>query len=223
MESIKPPDIVENEWSQYSLLRDSGVKKSAATALSVLIEKIEKCSNAEVDDFLLGLCDREINNKYCGVIQHPLFVKCILPMLEKGFREQSPREMVLLARFSEGIFSNAVHSVFAYLEPREIYRKVLEIDPLHVEAFNLLVGEYIRYLDYGAHHLPDSLIINLSDAQKNLRECAQIILASQHRVSPTLLEKYKHLSSLYGHYERWSLSCRNMDFADWCKMHNVPI
>jgi len=218
METL-PPSMIANEWSRYVQLRESGLKKQANQALLTAIEKIEKSQSTEVKEFLLSLCDVGLGQRPEQRIQHPIYARCILPLLLNGLKENSAREITYIIRSRYCGFAKEVYNAIGDIDSKDLLRAALISDPNNTDVINLLVKNYVEDLYFGAHHLPEALIVDLGYAQELLQESADFISRHRYQVSAQLIEEYKYYSALYSDYAEWESSRGTLDFAAWCTLH----
>ena len=119
------PAEIEADWSQYIKLRESGLKKQANRALLDIVQKIENIGPEQFKVFLYSLCEDGLGKNYSSRIQHPIFVKCILPLLLKGFESGSATELVYLAKANQSGFGKEVYKATGGVSNRELLKKAI--------------------------------------------------------------------------------------------------
>jgi len=217
--NIVPPKEIEIEWFKYIQLRDSGLKKQANKALLTVISAIHNSDQEKMKEFLLSLCDECLVSFSEQRIQQPLYVKCILPILVEGLKNGSVPEITYLVRSNACGFSNEVFKEIGDITEEDLLKKALEIDPSNIEAINLLANDYVQALDFGAHHLPESLIVELSYAKRVLSESAEFILRNRDCINESILQGHKYYSFLYSDYETWESEKKEITFSEWCSLN----
>ena len=214
--NIEVPLEITNEWSQYENLRDSGLKKQANNALLSVIAKIKKNQSDSINEFLLSLCDIGLGKNVENKIQYPLYVQCILPILLDGLKRKSTREISYIVRSNSCGFGKEIYEAIGDISNRELLQVALESEPSNVGVINQLVYDYVDELYFGAHHLPDGLIVELERAQKTIKESAEFILKNCEHVREELIDEHKYYSGLYQDYADWKSELHGGNFSDWC-------
>jgi len=211
------PAEIEADWSQYIKLRESGLKKQANRALLDIVQKIENIGPEQFKVFLYSLCEDGLGKNYSSRIQHPIFVKCILPLLLKGFESGTAKDLVYLAKANQSGFGKEVYKATGGVSNRELLKKALSADPENIVAKNMLAADYVEALYFGAHHLPDALITDLQTANSLIKESAAFLLENADCIAEQLIEGHKYYSRLYKDYEAWSSGNYTDDFGKWCE------
>ena len=213
---IYPPKEIENEWLRYNELKSSGLKKQANKALLDVIEIIKESKSGRFNDFLLGLCDKGLGGSLDNKIQHPLFVQCILPLLLFGLEKKSAREITYIVRSNSCGFGREIYNAIGDVSNLELLKIAHASEPNNQNVVNLIVHDYIESLYFGAHHLPECLIIDLEYSRNIISESAEFILNNRKNIKAELIEQHKYYSSLYRDYEIWVSENNGGDFAQWC-------
>jgi hypothetical protein len=215
MNKQAPPEIID-EWSTYQTLRDAGLKKQANVALRLVIEKIKKNPSESIREFLLSLCETAFGKDRRNKIQQPLFISCILPILLEGLKQKSAQEILYIVKFRSHGFSKEIYNSIGDLSSEELLKTAHDSDPLHIGIINQLACNYVDDLYFGAHHLPDALIIELEHAKKILRESAEFIIKNRPLIHEDLVEEHRYYSALYQDYADWEIEDNGETFSDWC-------
>jgi len=215
--SIDVPEEIEKEWSQYEKLRNSGLRKQANKALLTTIAKIKSNQNPSINEFLLSLCEKGLDQDPQQRIQHPLYVQCILPLLLSGLERKSAREISFIVRSSG--YGKEIYDAIGDISHRELLNIALESEPKNIDIINQLVSDYVYELYFGAHHLPEVLIVELDYAQGIIKECAEFILKNQNCVREDIVEEHKYYSNLYQDYADWKNKSHGIDFSSWCNLN----
>ncbi|WP_028112784.1 hypothetical protein [Ferrimonas kyonanensis] len=214
-----PPEI-EADWNQYNELRESGLKKQANRALLNIVKKIENIGPEKFKGFLFSLCEDGLGKNHSRKIQYPIFVKCILPLLLRGFELRSAKELVYLAKANQSGFGKEVYKAIGDVCNRDLLKEALLVDPENIVAKNMLAADYIEELYFGAHHLPDTLITDLKTANSTIKESAEFLLKNGNCIEDQLIEGHKYYSRLYKDYEEWFSGNYTYGFCKWCEENN---
>ncbi|KNC66325.1 hypothetical protein [Pseudoalteromonas ardens] len=219
--NIVPPKEIEKEWANYEKLKDSGLRKQANKALLTVIEEIQNGNKHRMKEFLLSLFDDALTKFSETRIQQPLFVKCILPILVQGLKAGLAREITYIVRANECGFGDEIFKELGELSNEELLKSALASEPGNIEAINLLANEYVSILDFGAHHLPSGLVIELDYAKRVISESAAFILKHRDNIHENIIKEHQYYSSLYTDYQKWKAEEKNLDFAGWCSKNKL--
>lgn len=213
---IMPPKEIENEWAQYLELREAGLKKQANKALLEVIEQIKQNQSSSIKEFLLALCEKGLGQSLDHKIQHPLYVQCILPLLLIGLDGESAKEIIYIVKSNSCGYGGEIFNAIGDISNLELLKTALKSEPNNREVVNLIVHDYVENLYFGAHHLPQGLIMELSEAKNTLKESAEFILKNRSIIRDDLIENHKYYSDLYRDYEDWKNEVSELDFSQWC-------
>lgn len=214
-----PKQVAEN-WSHYQALQNSGLKKQANKALNEIVSQLEGKDDADIKGFLFSLCDKGLNPNVEYKIQYPLFVKCIIPLLLNGYKRNSVKELLYIVKAMKYGYWKEIYEYFGDISPRNLLKKALELDTNNVEVLSELMAEYISELEYGAHHLPDTIVLDLAYINQTISECSAFILKNRKHIDPQALDVFKYYSRLCRDYSEWTRETNELDFLAWCIQHD---
>ena len=214
---MQPPIEIESDWERYKGLRSSGLKKQANKALLTVIQTMEKKGLEYFKVFLYSLCEEGLGGHYESKVQHPMFVRCLLPLLVSGVKSKSAKEIIYVVKARSSGFGKELYESIGDIPDRDLLKIVLSTEPNNQTALNLLAADYIEELYFGAHHLPEVLITDLSVAKSVSEELAKLILSNKSLINESLVTKYSYYTRLYEDYEIWLNGQHTYDFAKWCE------
>ena len=215
--NTEPPKEIEVDWNLYRDLRCSGLKKQANKVLLTVVKKIENIGSNSFKDFLYSLCEQGLGKDYIHKIQHPIFLRCILPLLVAGVNENSAQEIIYVVKANASGFSKEIYDSIGDISNRELLRRAELTEPENKTVTNLLLADYIQELYFGAHHLPDTLITDIESAKAIIKEASEIIVKNEGIIEKKLVESYKYYSDLYNDYSSWNKGNQACNFSTWCK------
>lgn len=212
------PKHLEPAWRKYNELRSDGLKKQANQALLSIVETIERHGPEKYKHFLFELCEQGLSHDANRRnIQHPLFVRCILPMLVKGYESNSVTELIHLVRGNLCGFGKEIYTAIGDISNEVLLKTVLSIDPAHSQAIELLAQDYVHALDFGAHHLPDALVVDWTYAEGVIQESSQFFGEHADSIDQALIESHQYYLQLYSDYQTWKDGEYSFNFQTWCE------
>ena len=108
------------------------------------------------------------------------------------------------------------------VDNKDILKKILSTDANNEIAINLLAREYIESLYFGAHHLPETLIISDDYADLLLNDSAFIFEKYKNYINDRAANTYKYYNQLYSDYKTWKTGTFHCSFEEWCDKNNLP-
>lgn len=217
---MKIPKEIKSQWLTYIDLKEKGLKKQANKALKSVVNIINMYDVGYFNDFLYSLCKLELNKGINNQLQYPIFVKCILPILVEGVRNNSVKDIVYLVQASESGFSREIYKELGDISNRDLLRTALISEPDNTTVKSLLGANYVYDLYYGAHHLPDSMIGDIAYVTSLINESSDFFDANSQVLHKDLINEHSYYCQLYRDYIMWESGCFDFDFSTWCEKHN---
>jgi hypothetical protein len=214
------PNLIADDWSRYQELQNSGLKKQANKALNQIVALLEGREDADIKYFLFNLCDNGLNAQRANKIQHPLFVKCIIPWLLDGFERKSAPELFFIVKAAKYGYWQEIYKFFGDVSTRELLKTALESDTDNKEMIAELISDFISEFEFGAHHLPENIVLDLSLINKSISECSAFILKYRKQIDSKTVESFKYYSKLYKDYSEWDEEVTKLSFLSWCIHHD---
>ena len=214
------PNLITDEWSRYQELQNSGLKKQANKALNQIVGLLEGKEDADIKDFLFILCDKGLNPQRANKVQHPLFVKCIIPLLLNGFKRKSAKELLFIVKAAKYGYWQEIYKSFGDVSTRELLKTALETEADNKDVIVELVSDFISELEYGAHHLPENIVLDLALINQTIGECSAFILKHRNNIDNQLVDVFQYYSRLYNDYSEWDKELTKFDFLSWCIHHD---
>lgn len=214
-----PKQVAEN-WSRYKELQNLGLKKQANKALNEIVSQLEGKEDADITAFLFCLCEKGLNPKREYKIQHQLFVKCIIPLLLNGYKRNSVKELLYIVKAMKYGYRKEINEAFGDISPQDLLKTALELGTDNKEVVLELMTEYISELEYGAHHLPNTIVLDLAIINQTISECSAFILKNRKYIDAQAIEVFKYYSRLFSDYSEWGKETTNLDFLSWCIKHD---
>jgi hypothetical protein len=211
------PKEIGRDWSEYTHLRSSGLKKKANQLLLSIVKMIEKQGVEKFKGFLYALCEEGFSDNDEKKIQHPIFVRCVLPLLIEGYKSNSIQELIFIVKANGHGFGGIIYDAIGDVSNQKHLKSALETDPSNIEVINLLAQEYVESLYFGAHHLPDCLIVELEYANSLIGESSQFIEQYRGVIDARYIESHQYYLQLYGDYQVWNAGEFQYDFKEWCE------
>jgi len=213
-------NLIIEDWSSYQEFKNTGLKKQANKALSQIVSKLEGKEDTDIKSFLFNLCDIGLNPNRTNKIQHPLFVKCIVPLLLDGFEQKSSKELFIIAKAAKYGYCKEIYHSFGDVSTRYLLKTALETDTFNKAIIAELMSDFIGELEYGAHHLPQTIVLNLTLVNQTIMECSTFILKYGIYIDNQVIDIFKYYSILYKDYSVWDDEITNLDFLSWCILHD---
>lgn len=214
------PNLIADDWSRYQELQNSGLKKQANKALNQIVALLEGKEYADIKDFLFSLCDKGLNPQRANRIQHPLFVKCIIPLLINGFERKSAKELLFIVKATKYGYWQDIYKSFGDVSTRELLKTALESEAENKDIIVELMSDFISELEYGAHHLPENIVLDLALINQTISECSAFILKHRKLIDNQVIDVFQYYSRLYKEYSEWEKEMTKLDFLSWCIHHD---
>jgi hypothetical protein len=194
------------DYGQYCLLREKGLRKQALSKLSTFLEHAKGWGFNKKKEFVTWLCSQmeSIPDASYGPYPFPLARELFIPFFEEWTQKEpsNPEAWTLKARYGEDFSA---------------YSKAIEIDPTNQRARVALANAIIGYLEHAMHHLPEYFIGDeqeaLAAAQEGYEHLSYI---NEGDVRTYLLRELKEAENLL---LDWVTFRKEMgtDFDAWCR------
>ena len=214
------PKEIEQDWHEYNKLKHSGLKKQANKLLLSIVEKIENQGLLKFKNFLFSLCEEGLSSDYTKKIQHPIFVRCVLPLLVDGYNSNSVQELVFIVKANINGYCREIFQSIGQVSNQELLKTALLAEPNNRMIISLLAADYVEGLYYGAHHLPDCLIIEQEYANSLIKESSLFFEQHSDLIEIKLIDSHKYYLQLYHDYLVWKTGLFKFSFQEWCEKNN---
>lgn len=194
-----------NDYGQYCLLREKGLRKQALSKLSDFLRNSQSWSFDQKKEFVIWLCNQmdSIPDASYGPYPTPLARELLIPFFEE-WTQRDP------------INSEAWTLKGRYGDDFSAYFKAIEIDPKNQRARIALTDASIGYLEHAMHHLPHYFIGDEQEALTATREAYEHLSHIDDGEPRThLLQELKNAENLL---LDWMTFKKEMgtDFDEWC-------
>jgi len=130
-------------------------------------------------------------------------VRCILQLLVDGYKSSSVKELIYIVKANSHGFGGDIYKAIGDVSNQDHLKAALLSEPSNMIVINLLAADYVEALYFGAHHLPDRLIVELEYANSLIHESALFLEEHQDSVETELVESHEYYVGLYHYYQVW--------------------
>lgn len=202
----------EEDYKNYLINREKGLRKEAFSCLSLFIKDFEKRDENEQRRFIEKLFELEYNHDviYVGVPQ-PL-KQVLYPKLEKWCNSYDTNERVL---FWAG----------KYMWRLDYVRKSLELNPNYDRAREHIIKIDLDRLYFATHHLPDYYCKD-GEEQEDIKLCEKVEInikkLQSKEIKEYLLKDLYFYKNLIENYIAWKAH-GSKSFKEWGEENNKNV
>lgn len=203
-------------WNEYQQSRVPQVKQRANRLLDTFVAVMQREDETTRTTFAYSIlrtwdtADPNIPHPYIS----PLLVKTLVcPVLVQAYSKQHMPALRWLAEYCD--------TPEVWHQLRTTRQVVLEqavlVDPTDIQAWRLLVAEYLHTVAYGAHELPGGLVLPLEQCRVSLRQ-AELAVEQLAALQSEFAAQIQYYQQLYADWEAFQDS-QSPNFQQWCDEH----
>jgi tetratricopeptide (TPR) repeat protein len=193
------------DYGQYCLLREKGLRKQAFSKLSAFLEHSKGWSFDQKKEFVKWLCDQmdSIPDASYEPYPSPLLRDLFIPFFEEWTQREpsNPVAWTLKGRYGDDFGA---------------YSKAIEIDPRNQHARVALTNASIGYIEHAMHHLPEYFIGDEQEAIKATQEAYEHLShITDEELREYLLRELKEAENMLIDWMTFRKG-NGTDFNAWC-------
>ena len=206
---MKNINDIQEEWNDYFIYRKSHIKKLWKAELNERIKRVESLEGEKLEKYLNLLCEAYFDYEMEIPIYHPAIWSKIIKRWEKDILHSDVKQLIWMYKAN---ISTSFH-----LESFQILEKILELDPNHKEANELLFLDKLDTLDFALHELPRGLLVDKKICIEYINYCESKIKEDVNfsKIRTRFNLDFYYYKNLFFYWEEYQKEKIQEDFFKW--------